>query len=152
MNRLFVLVLLVLFWAVNTFAVSYEPDKEKANVATPAAKGMRMPPKNSAVTMVNGKIEKIDASDRANIKVHIKDGASGSSRTVSVTPFTHITKVTDISELKTGDDVRVMIRKADDKEIAMGILFGKIGSLPPLKAMRSSPPPPRPAAKGKPGK
>jgi hypothetical protein len=52
-----------------------------------------------------------------------------------------VTKVTDISELKTGEAIRVMCRKVDDKEVAMGVLFGNIKSMPPPRPVGAMPPP-----------
>lgn len=80
----------------------------------------------SSFAMVAGTIESVDVSDPANIKVSVKNDADGVVRTISVTPYTSITKTTDISELKTGDNVRMMTKKADNKEVAMGIMFGKL--------------------------
>jgi len=97
--------------------------------------------------MFGGTIEKIDTADPANIKIQVKDDASGISRTISVVPWTNVTKVTDASELKTGDAIRVMVRKIEDKDVAMGILFGKIKNLPPLRPKPVPPPAPQTLAK-----
>jgi Cu/Ag efflux protein CusF len=80
--------------------------------------------------MLAGTVTSINNSDPANVKLSVKNDADGSMHTVMVTPVTNITKVTDISELKTGEQVRMMTRKVDDKDVAMGIMFGKVKTAP----------------------
>ena len=87
--------------------------------------------------MIAGTVVNIDNADPANVKLQVKNDADGSVRTVTVTPWTNITKVTDISELKAGEAVRMMTRKIDDKDVAMGIMFGKVKT-PPPQAPRAS--------------
>ena len=114
---------------------------EKKTTAAPAQKAAAAkavaPKANFA--MIAGTIESIDNTDPANVKVSVKNDTDGSVRTVSVTPWTNITKVTDISELKTGEQVRMMARKVDDKDVAMGIMFGKVKTKPaPIAAVNAA--------------
>jgi len=57
-------------------------------------------------------------------------------------PWTNITKVTDLSELKQGEAVRVISRKIDDKNTAMGIVFGNIKNAPAPSPYAPQPPTP----------
>ena len=127
---------LVLAVMVVFCAASFAMAADVAKKAAPAAPGMtaentarQMPPK-SEFSMITGKVENVDSSDPANVKITVKNDKDGSSRTLAVMPWTNITKSSDISELKTGEAVRVMARKAQDKEIAMGIMFGKMPTPP----------------------
>ena len=131
MNRKVLGIALVSAFAIPALsAVSFAADK---SVQTPAvvkaAPARPMPPKSN-FGMIAGTVSSIDATDPANVKLQVKNDADGSMKTVSVTPWTNITKVTDISELKTGEQIRLMTRKVDDKDVAMGIMFGKMKSMP----------------------
>ncbi|MFH0763669.1 MAG: hypothetical protein V1927_01540 [Candidatus Omnitrophota bacterium] len=138
----------VVFCLTGICGVSYAATAKKPQAVTPAAaKVPAMPPRPSNINTFSGTIEKIDAADPANIKMQVKDEASGTSRTISVAPWTNITKVTDVSELKTGDAIRVMIRKVEDKDVAMGIVFGKIKNLPPMRPRTAAPATPQAPAK-----
>jgi Cu/Ag efflux protein CusF len=100
--------------------------------AVPAIK-----PINTNFEITTGKISKIDTSDPANIKLQVNSDTDNTVHIIEVLPWTSVTKMTDVSELKEGDTVRAMTRKADNKEIAMGIMFGKIRNIPrptPIKA------------------
>ena len=88
----------------------------------------------SNFSMVLGTVSKIDASDPANVKLEIKDERDSQARVIEVNPATNITKTTDISELKAGDTVRIIARKIDNKEVALGVMFGKLSKMPPPKA------------------
>jgi hypothetical protein len=116
--------------------------------------GKAMPRAN--FNMLYGTITKIDTSDPANVKLEVKNEADNTTHTVELTPATNVTKVTDISELKTGENVRVMARKVDDKEVAMGVMFGKIRKPAPrpVRPAATTPPPQAavPAAKQQPKK
>jgi len=119
--------------ALNVCGISLAADEKKPMATAPKppiAPGVNRPNLN----MFGGTIENIDRSDPANIKISVKSETDGVVHNLSVAPFTNITKITDASELKTGDAVRVMARKTEDnKETAMGILFGKIRNLPPMR-------------------
>ena len=80
--------------------------------------------------IVTGKVSKIDSSDPNNPKMVVVSDADNTTHTISITPWTNINKATDISEIKVGDSIRVMSRKLDDKEVAMGIMFGKLRRTP----------------------
>ncbi|MDD5136177.1 MAG: hypothetical protein PHX20_00590 [Candidatus Omnitrophica bacterium] len=126
--------------ALNLSAVSFAAEKKAATPAhtekTPA-KAPASPRANFG--MVAGTLTAIDNSDPANVKVTVKNDADGSTRTISVTPWTNITKVTDISELKTGEQVRMMTRKVENKDVAMGIMFGKVKTMPAPAAKTTAP-------------
>lgn len=114
------------------------PASQKVVQAADAARQAQPRPET---LMISGKVEKVDASDPANVKITVKNDKDGVSHTLAVMPWTNITKSADISEIKTGETVRIMGRKAQDKEIAMGIMFGKI-NMPPQRQV----PPGRAAA------
>ena len=84
----------------------------------------------SGLSMISGNISKIDTTDPSKIKIEVNGERDNQLHIIEVAPFTSVTKVTDISELKAGDAVRVMARKADDREVAMGIMFGNLKRLP----------------------
>jgi hypothetical protein len=68
----------------------------------------------------------VDSSDPLNIRLTVKNEKDDSTHTLTVMPWTNITRSAEISELKAGEKIRVMSRKTDDKEVAMGIMFGNI--------------------------
>ncbi len=80
-------------------------------------------------SIISGDITKIDNSDPAKPALEIKNSADGTTHKVDITPWTSVTKVTDLTELKTGDTVRIMARKVEDSEVAMTVVFGKIKNL-----------------------
>lgn len=97
-----------------------------------------MPPKPAAIktrpksniTMLFGSVTKIDSTDPNNVSIEVKDTRTDQTHIINTTPITNVTKVTRISELKTGDNVRVMARKTQDKEVALAIMFGNIDVMP----------------------
>jgi hypothetical protein len=130
--------------SITCLAAGAEDEARKPAAPTMAPKAaarepVAMRPARANFAVISGAITKIDNSDPANIKLDVKNDADGIMHTIQLTPWTNITKVTDASELKTGEAVRVMSRKVDDKEVAMGVMFGKIRMIPP-------PPPARQAA------
>lgn len=92
-------------------------------------------PMRTNFAMLFGSISKIDNKDPSKPVLEIKSETDNVTHRIELTPLTSITKFTDISELKTGDEVRVMTRKVDGKEIAMGVMFGKIRNLPIPKSL-----------------
>lgn len=151
---------LVVVLALTFSAIAFGADKE---ASAPQTKQVQMGPKmvpgqppmgprnamKSNFNMMLGTVSRIDTTDPANVKVELKDERDGKMHTVEVTPATNVTKMTEISELKVGDSVRVMARKVDDKEIAMGVMFGKLKKMtppvmPPMgeKPTQKTPPPP----------
>lgn len=121
-------------------AASFAMAADKAKKAVPAVPGMapgstarQMSPKPE-FSMIAGKVESVNSSDPANVRITIKNDKDGSSHTFTVMPWTNITKSAEISELKAGEAVRVMARKTQDKEVAMGIMFGKMATPPPAQA------------------
>jgi hypothetical protein len=134
-----------------TKAVTTAPAAKAAAAKTPAAapgKALRRP----AFTVVFGTLTKVDYADPAKPKIEVKGDLDGKTRNIQVTPWTSVTKVTDLSELKGGDSVRVMTRKVDDNEVAMTVVFGKIRNIPATRAGAGLPAAPAqaaPPAKGK---
>ncbi len=137
-------------------AVAFGAEKEATG---PQTKQVQMGPKTAPgqppmgprgamkpnFNMMLGTVSKIDTSDPANVKVELKDERDGNIHTVEVTPATNVTKMTEISELKVGDSVRIMARRVEDKEVAMGVMFGKFKKMtPPMgeKPVQKMPPPP----------
>jgi len=131
--------------------ISIAADKESPKKAPAAGAPMANPAKimpgkampRANFSMLYGTITKIDTSDPANPKLEVKNEADNTTHTVELTPATNITKVTEISELKTGENVRVMARKVDNKEVAMGVMFGKIRKPAPrpVRPATATPPP-----------
>jgi hypothetical protein len=81
--------------------------------------------------MISGTITKINNSDPANSTLEVKSDKDNSLHTITVMPWTNITKITGLSELKTGDSVRVLSRKVNDKDTAMGVVFGDLKKITP---------------------
>lgn len=91
--------------------------------------------------LISGTISKIDTSDPANVKLEVKGEGKEQTHTIYTTPWTNVTKLTDVSELKTGDFVRIMARSAEDKTTAMNIMFGNVKRAPgPNPMMMPTPP------------
>ncbi len=132
--------LFAVVFCVSCAGISFAQEKTAAKPApakvpaAPATSPAGKPLPRSNFTMLYGSIAKINASDPANVKLEITNEADNTTHTVEVTPSTNVTKATDASELKTGENVRVMARKVEDKEVAMGVMFGKIKRLPPRPA------------------
>ena len=140
-RKAFGIILAVVFVVLALSAVSFAADqKVQAPIATKATPPARPVPPNANFGMIAGTVESIDNTDPANIKITVKNDSDGAIRTVTVTPWTNITKVTDASELKAGEQVRMMTRKVEDKDVAMGIMFGKLKTMP---APRPVPPAPK---------
>ncbi len=137
MNKKVLLAVLVAVSIFTVFSLSFAAEAKKPAVAAQPAATKQLP--KPAFAMVSGTVLKIDASDPANMKLEVKNDADNTTHVISVSPMTQITKATDITELKTGDAVRVMARKADDKEIAMGIVFGKLAARPMPKPVTPKP-------------
>ena len=135
-KKALVLAVLAIFCAASFTMAADEAKKgvpavaSKAPVATTRPMGPR-----PEFSMIGGKIENIDTSDPVNVKITVKNDKDGTSHTLAVMPWTNITKSAEVSELKVGEAVRVMARKAQDKEIAMGIMFGKINMPPPPRQL-----------------
>ena len=109
--------------------------KTQASQTMPAASPMARP----AFAVLFGSVTKIDTSDPAKPKLEIKNDTDGTTHTVELTPWTNVTKVTDILELKSGDNVRLMTRKMEDKEVAMTVVFGKIKNITSSKPVTAAP-------------
>lgn len=155
MRKAFIVILAVAFCATAA-GIALAADKPAAKPATMApvtgAPAKAMPPKplpRANFSMLYGTVTKVDSADPANVKLEVKNEADNTTHIVEVTPATNVTKVTEISELKAGENVRVMARKADNKEVAMGVMFGKIRKPAPRPAMPAAVPPPPPVEQPK---
>ena len=146
MKRLFIVLVIFAFCMTleafdacaqgETKAAKPAPAPAKAP-AQPAVPAQRMPRANFAI--ITGSITKIDTADPNNVKLEVVNDADKTTHTVAVTPWTNITKVTDITELKAGDTVRIMSRKVDENEVAMGVMFGKIKKIAPAAPAQAAP-------------
>lgn len=150
-KKTLVLAVLAVFCAASFIMAADEA--KKAAPAVPAAPSMAagnaaqpMQYPKPEFSMLTGKVEKIDSSDPANIRITVKNDKDGVSHTLTVMPWTNITKSAVISDLKNGEAVRVMGRKTQDKEIAMGIMFGKI-NVPPMAPGQAAAPAKEPVKK-----
>lgn len=113
----------------------------------PRAQGMPMM-RPGMPSILSGSVTKIDTTDPAKQILEIKSDTDNTTHTIEVTAWTGVSKLTDLSELKTGDAVRVMTRTAEGKEVAINVLFGKLKAMPvPRPAMQG----PRPGAQQVPG-
>lgn len=129
-NNKFIASLTLAIAVLSFCAVSSAAEKKTTTTAAPKAGAILPTPPKPNFGMFAGTIASIDNADPANVKLTVKNDADGAIHTISVTPWTNITKVTDISELKEGEQVRMMTRKVEDKDVAMGIMFGKLKTMP----------------------
>ena len=108
--------------------------EDKAQKSTVPATVSQMPERTarpvqamrSDFSMITGTLVSVDSSDPANAKLTVKNEKDGTTHTLYVMPWTNITRSAEISELKAGENIRIMSRKTEDKEVAMGIMFGNI--------------------------
>ncbi len=153
-KKAFAVSLIIAFVALIFTSVSFAAVKKAATAPAPAIQKVATAPAMPAAPKANfgmlaGTVSSVDNKDPANIKLLIKSDADGSVHTVFVTPGTNVTKVTDVSELKPGEPVRMMTRKIDDKDMAMGIMFGKVKNPVPPAAKAVMPPAAKSATKAK---
>lgn len=136
------------------------PAAQKALIVPPATAAKGMPPVRpmgrANVSMIYGTVTNIDTKDPSKVKLEVTAEADKKTHTIEVLPTTTVTKLTEVTELKKGDNIRVMSRKVDDKDVAMGIMFGKIRRPAPMKPPAGTPQAPAapaaPAAKAQPKK
>jgi len=106
------------------------PAVVKAPIFPPVTPVKGMPPARpmgrANVSMLFGTVTSVDAKDPSKVKLEVTTEADKKVHAIEVLPTTTVTKLTDISEVKKGDNVRVMTRKVDDKDVAMGVMFGNI--------------------------
>lgn len=129
-----IIILLALALCISLTGLLYGAENKTAT-ATPVAPAATTPSAARPIprpnfAMVSGTITKIDTTDPANVKLEVQSEIDNQVHVIGITPWTNVTKVTDVSELKVGDSVRVMSRKMEDKEVAMGVMFGKIRRMP----------------------
>jgi len=153
MKKAIALSLAAVFCLVTT-GISFAAEKEAVKpaataIATGPANVMAAKPKpRASISMLYGALVNIDRTDPAKIKLEVKNEADNTTHIVELAPTANVIKVTDISELKPGENVRVMARKVDDKEVAMNVMFGKIKKPAPRPARPIvTMPPPAAAAK-----
>lgn len=142
MKKAFLVLIAVVFCVTLTgLAFAAEAEKTAKPVVKSAApadmpQGMRQAPgMRASFAMIPGTITKIDNSDPANVKIEVKSDADNQTHVITLTPWTNISKMTDVSELKTGEAVRIMARKTEDKVVAMQVLFGKFQNIPAPRPM-----------------
>lgn len=153
-------VVIYLFISAFVFALSASSEAQQASkkialkstAAAAKAPEVRVGGQTARPTfaVLFGSVTKIDTADPAKTKLEIKSEADGTTHTVELTPWTNVTKVTDVSELKSGDNVRLMTRVIDDKEVAMTVVFGKIRNIAAPRAVTMAPA--RPAGVAEPKK
>jgi Cu/Ag efflux protein CusF len=131
MKRSFTFALAIVFSFAFIAAVSAADENTGKNV--PVVPEQKLMNPRSGFSMLLGNISKIDTSDASKIKIEVNGERDNQVHIIEITPSTNITKVTDISELKVGDSVRVMARKTDDREVAVGVMFGNLKKLPAHK-------------------
>jgi Cu/Ag efflux protein CusF len=112
--------------AAKAVAKTVAPAAEKA----PIPQNIPAKPTKPMATVLFGSVSKIDNANPADVKLEIKSMADDSLHVVDVPAQANIVKVTDLSELKTGDTVRIMARNIEGKEVAMNIIFGKLKMIP----------------------
>jgi Cu/Ag efflux protein CusF len=117
----------------------------RAPVTAPAARRPNF-------TIIFGSITKIDNSDPTKPRLEVKSDMDGASHVIDLTPWTNVTKVTDVSELKPGETVRIMARKVENNEVAMTVVFGKIRNIYAPRPAASAVAPPAAPAKAAPKK
>jgi len=110
---------------------------EKPAIAAPGAPKMPTRIPKSDISIIFGTISKIDNSDPANPKIEVTSEVDSKTHQVALTQWTNVTKMTDPSELKAGEAVRIMVRKLQDKEVAINVMYGKIR--PPMTRQLAKP-------------
>ncbi|MBI5143731.1 MAG: hypothetical protein HZA30_01505 [Candidatus Omnitrophica bacterium] len=129
MKRIFAVVIAVLFYSLALFDLGIAAEEERTALPKKPAVPAKLPGMSN-FSIIMGSISKIDVSDPAKPKLEVKSDMDNTVHTIEMTPWTNVSKVTDISELKSGDTVRIAARKAEGKEIAITILFGNIKNIP----------------------
>ncbi|MFA5146339.1 MAG: hypothetical protein WC515_03040 [Candidatus Omnitrophota bacterium] len=157
-TALFSVSMLLSAHAADTKDEASKPAAAQAMPAIPQGMPPGMPRPN--FTVLFGALTKIDTSDPAKPVLEVKNERDNKVHSVELTPTTGVAKITDISELKPGDTVRIMARSSDGKETALNVAFGKVkapvmgqpSSLPPGQGVIRNPAPsaaPQKAADGK---
>jgi Cu/Ag efflux protein CusF len=153
MKNLFVALIIASFVVLGLTGPVFSQDSKSGSGAVTATEKAPMPqytpskPSKPMATVLFGSVTKIDNANPADVKLEVKSIADDSIHIVDVPAQVNIVKVTDLSELKTGDTVRVMARNIEGKEVAMNIIFGKLKMLPrPKPALTQASPVTPPAA------
>ena len=161
MKNLFVALIISAFVVTGLATPAISQDNKAAPKAVAAAEKMPTPPNAPArptkpmATVLFGSVSKIDNKNPSDVKLEVKSIADDSIHVIDVPAQANIVKVTDLSELKTGDTVRIMARNIEGKEVAMNIIFGKLKMIPrpkPASMTQAAPTTPPAAVKQEKGK
>lgn len=136
LKKALIVVALAVFAVASIQPASFAAEQKTAVKAMPGSAQAAMPIAKPNFSMIAGTVVSIDNADPNNVKLQVKNEKDGAIHNIVVMPSTNITKVTDVSELKAGEPIRLMTRKADDKEMAMGIMFGKVKNIPAPPALK----------------
>jgi hypothetical protein len=108
-----------------------EQKKAPAVAMTPVKKPMQ--PVKSSVAFLSGTITKVDTTVPNSAKIEITTTNDGKSHVVELAPGVNVVKVIDVSELKSGEKARIMVRKMGDKDVAISVITGKMPEMPRMK-------------------
>jgi len=140
MRRYLMFLFVALFCIVMVNASDAAEKTAASNSEAPAAAKtsptMRTPPpypftRGDIITLF-GTLNKIDNSTPGIVKLEVTDNADGKMHSIEAPFQINVAKITDISEMRSGDTVRIMAKKVSDKEVAINIIFGKIKPPPRL--------------------
>ncbi|MFA6078328.1 MAG: hypothetical protein WC779_01080 [Candidatus Omnitrophota bacterium] len=162
MKNLFVALIISTFVITGLAAPALGQDKKASVVGDntvkltpPATPNAPARPTKPMATVLFGSVSKIDNKNPSDVKLEVKSIADDSIHVIDVPAQANIVKVTDLSELKTGDTVRIMARNIEGKEVAMNIIFGKLKMIPrpkPASMTQAAPTTPPAAVKQEKGK
>ncbi len=130
-NRV-VLLTLIVSLAFNLSAFGAEKKAAPTGKNAPAQEALK--PQNTAPAMqplktniAYGEVVSIDLNSSV---LTIKDATGATESSISFTPSTGVTKMTDASEIKQGDKIRIIYQDNEGKKVAKAIMFGKIRTAP----------------------
>lgn len=127
MRRVF-LTILVAMLLLALSSIGYCADTgnvtDQSKAATPAKKTMSLLNKNFAFIL--GSISKVEVTGPETAKIEVISDIDKKPQVIEIAANTNVLKGIDVSELKSGDKVRIMARKAGDKEVALSVVTGKI--------------------------
>lgn len=132
MDKRVVAIVAVVVFCFTAACLSYAADEKPVVTAPSKSPAGTVPPamKRPAFGFLSGSLTKIDNSDPNNTNIEIKSDKDGTTHVIKITPYTNIVKITDLTELKTGETVRIMEKTTDGAESALSVTFGKIKTLP----------------------
>lgn len=129
-----IIFLLVLFLSIMIGSSFGAEKKEQPTKAQAKAQSEAMPALKTNI--VYGEIVSVDM---ANSAITLKNLNNSEQVTVDFNPTTGVTKITDASELKQGDNVRIIYQDQEGKKIARAIMFGKIRTNPSTLKSKETP-------------